>query len=367
MKEILLAYRSDTMFFLTSARQELFNVAHTYPFGENIDAEFEQYLYENLANYINIIPPVFHAEIRERTLFQNDALMNNFREWCNITIEQFTVKREAIYEKREAIVERFNLSAQTMFLKSFHDGEILDARQQGNQFTLLLDMRGGFTTEAIVQLVFYDAQTEGELAGYYVYDELVETENGFALRVLSSFGSPYAEWTIYFTNVTANCLYRPAAYIELGNIATWDDYVATLNRGDNYYILENNSLIEVDLAEFSQKDKGIFVGELLLGRTFNEAKERIYCATYEDPYAHFSEPIPVDELQAAMFDSDKNIQTRAFNTFFALGEDVANIANDVLRKANVNSDEEMYFCIMASHFEQLGCLEDDVILKWMKE
>ncbi|WP_107841911.1 DUF4085 family protein [Metasolibacillus meyeri] len=355
------------MFFLTSKRQEIFDVAHTYPFGEEIDAEFEEYLYENLTKYSNIVPHEFHAEIMERTLFQNNDLMEKFRDWCNVTIEQFTTKRNAIYEKREAIVEHFDLSAQAMFLKSFHDGEILDARQQGNQFTLLLDMSGGFTTEAIVQLIFHDAQIEGELEGYYVYDELVETEDGFALRVLSSFGSPYAEWTIYFKNVTANYLYRPAVYIEPENIATWDDYVAALNRDDKYYIIKNSNFVEIDLTNLLQKDEGVFAGELLLGKIFNDAREQIYCATYEDPYAHFSEPIPIDELQDAMFDSDKTIQTRAFNTIFALGGDVANIVNDVLRKVDLSSEEDMYFSIMASHFEQLGCLEDDVRRKWIKE
>lgn len=67
-----------------------------------------------------------------------------------------------------------------------------------------------------------------------------------------------------------------------------------------------------------------------------------------------------------MFDLDQNIRVRAFNTIFALGEEVAYIVNDTLRKVE-SADENMYFCIMASHFDQLGCLEDDVKLKWLRE
>lgn len=355
------------MFFLTCEQQEVFNAAHTYPFEEEFDAEFEDHLYEQLAEYIDVLPQKFQSGIIERTLFRNDTLMEEFEEWCNVTIEQFTTKSNAIYEKREAIVERFNPFAQTVFSQSFHDGKILNAEQQGNNFTLLLDMSNGFTVESIVQLVFHDAQTEGNLEGYYVYDELIKIDGRFALRVLSSFGSPYAEWTIFFKDVTAKYLYRPVVYIEPGEVAAWDDYVIALNLDDKYYIVKDMHFVEIDLATLSQTDNGIFAGGVLLGDTFEEARERIYCATYENPYAHFSEPIPTDELLFAMFDLDQNIRVRAFNTIFALGEDAAYIINDALRKVDVSADENMYFGIIASHFDQLDCLEDDVKLKWLRK
>ncbi|MFS0687937.1 DUF4085 family protein [Sporosarcina sp. 179-K 8C2 HS] len=133
---------------------------------------------------MDVLPQKFQAETIERTLFRHDTLMDEFEEWCNVTIEQFTIKSYTIYEKRKTIVERFNPSAHTVFSQSFHDGKIVNAEQQGTEFMLLLDMSGGFTVKSIVQLVFHDAQTEGKLEGYYVYDELIENEKGFALRVL---------------------------------------------------------------------------------------------------------------------------------------------------------------------------------------
>ncbi|MCM3709802.1 DUF4085 family protein [Sporosarcina luteola] len=355
------------MFFLTRERQEVLDAANTYPFGEEFDDEFEEHLYKHLAQYIDVVPQEFQSEITERTLFRNDMLMDEFEEWCNVTIEQFTTKRNAIYEKHESIVKRLDPSAQTVFSQSFHDGAILNAEHQGNEFTLLLDMRGGFTVESIVQLVFHNAQIEGKLEGYYVSDELIEIKEGFALRVLSSFGSPYREWTIFFKEVTASCLYRPAVYIEPGEIATWDEYVSALNPDDKYYIVKDMRFVEIDLASPSQTENGISAGGISLGDNFEEARERIYCATYEDPYAHFSEPIPTDELMSAMFDTDPTIRVRAFNTIFALGEDVSYIVNAALRKADVNEEEDMYFGILASQFDQLGCLEDDVKQKWIGE
>ena len=52
--------------------------------------------------------------------------------------------------------------------------------------------------------------------------------------------------------------------------------------------------------------------------------------------------------------------------FFALGEEVANIVNEALRKNDISTDENMYFGIIANHFDQLGCLEEDVKQKWIK-
>lgn len=358
--------RSGMMFFLTRERQEVLDAAHTYPFGEEFDEELEEDLYEHLAEYINVIPERFRSGIMEGNLFQDVTLMPEFEKWCYTTIKQFETKSNAIYDKRESIAKHFHPSAQTIFTKSFHDGKILRAEQQGNNMTLLLDMSGGFTVESIVKLVFYDVQMEGKLEGYYLYDELATTENGFALRVLSSYGSPYMEWTIFFKDVTANYLYRPAVYIEPGEITSWDDYVHALNREDKYYIIKDMSFVEIDLASLSQTNHGIFAGKVLLGATFEEAREQIYCATYESPYAHFSEPIPTDELLVAMFDVDLNIRVRAFNTIYALGEEAAEIVNEVLRKVDVSADD-MYFGIIASHFDQLGCLEDDVKVNWLSE
>lgn len=130
------------MFFLTRERQEVFDAAHTYPFGVEVDGECLGDLYDQhqLARYLDVLPRKFQPEIIERTLFRNDMLLNDFEEWCNETIELCTTKGNAIYAKREAIIERFHPSAQKVFSQSFHDGGILKAEQKGNTFTLLLDM-----------------------------------------------------------------------------------------------------------------------------------------------------------------------------------------------------------------------------------
>ena len=348
------------MFYLTRERQELFDVANAYPFDEEVDEEFKEDTYEFLTANIHLVPEHFHKAVLNHTLFNNPRLMKEFESWCYATMEEFMTKSNAVYDKREAITAAFSPSAQTIFSQSLHDGHILHVAQTESTFTLLLDMRGGFTVASMIELVFHHAQTEGKLAGYYIYDELIQTEDGFALRVLSSGSVTYEEWTVYFKEVTATTLYRPAIYSEPGDIETWDEYVAALNPNDNYYIVENMSFVEIQLAQLSQSSNGIFAGEILLGSTFEEAKERIYCATYENPYAYLSEPIPTNELLDAFFDADQSIRVRAFNTMFELGATVAPIVNDALRKANVNDEDTMLFRVLASHFDQLGCLDEDV-------
>lgn len=355
------------MFYLTRERQELFDVANTYPFDEEVGEEFKEDSYAFLTPYVHHVPEQFRAAVLDHTLFDNPRLLTEFEKWCYATMEEFTTKSNSVYDKREVIVASFSPSAQTIFSKSLHDGQIIYAAQEGTTFRLLLDMRGGFTVESIIELVFHDTYTEGKLAGYYIYDELIQTDNGFALRVLSSSAVPYEEWTIYFNDVTATYLYRPAIYSEPGDIETMDHYVAALNSEDHYYIVEQKRFVELDLAQLSQTTDGIFAGEILLGSTFEEAKERIYCATYENPYAHLSEPIPTNELLTSLFNVDQNIRVRAFNTMFELGAAITPIVNEALRKADVDDEDTMLFSVLASHFEQFGCLDEDVKLKWLTD
>ncbi|MED3661466.1 DUF4085 family protein [Ureibacillus sp. FSL K6-8385] len=354
------------MFYLTRERQKVFQAANLFPFGEEFDSELEEKLYEDLANYLDVIPQKFQKEILERTLFSNNDLMNEFEEWCNETIDRFIENSGVITKKRYRIIQNFQPSVQNVFIESLHDGEILKAEQEGNDIVLLLNMDGGFTKESIVQLVFHDAKMEGNLEGYYLHDELDSSEDGFGLRIISGFGCPHEECTIYFKDVTANCLYRPAIYSEPGEIGSWSGYVASLNPDNQYFIVKNCRFVEIDLDSLSQKDEGIFAGDEWLGRTFEEAKEKIHCARFEDPYAYLNELLPAEKLGTALFDKDPFVRLRAFNTLFELGEEAAGIVNDALRKIDINDEENMDFETVANYFHRLDCLDEDVKRKWIR-
>ena len=352
------------MFTLTIERQQLFDAANIYPFGEKIDKDSELSYYVHLNEYMHVLHEKFQQAVLTHTLFQEKKLMIDFEKWCTETIDAISTLDNAVYDKREAITARFSDSGRAILSQSLHDGKIIFAAQHGTDYVLLLDMSGGFTVQSIIRLTFENAVVSGELEGYYVYDELIEADGRFGLRVLSSFGSPYVQWTIWFDDVKAQYVYRPAVYVEPGDVDTWEDFVEALNKDDCYYVVLKDALIEVTLSSFRHTEEGIFAGDLFLGKNFDAARERIYCGTHEDPYAHFSEPLAVESLFEAAFGDNQTLKVRAFNTIFALGEEVAHIVNNILRKAEFN-EEEMYFNILASHFEQLHCLTEDNRVKWL--
>ena len=355
------------MFSLTKKSQATFDAAYIYPFHEEVDAAFKAHLYSDFMMYEDVIPMKFFAAIKEKSLFENKQLMVEFEQWCRAEIESLQTKSNAIYAIRPLIAQKFDASAREVFQQSFHDGAFLRAEQVGDDFIMLLDLSGGFTLQTITELTFKGAKMEGILEGNYVYDELVEMDDCFAFRILSSYGNPYAESTIYFQDVTARNLYRPAVYVEPGNVSTFVQYIAALNKDDTYFIVQHKELIPIEIDSIQQTEDGIFAGELFLGKNDEAAKGRIYCTTYENPYAHFSEPIPADQLFDAVFSGDVTLTTRAFNTIFQLGGDVAPIVNDILRHAQVGTDDGFYFKVMASHFNELGHLPTDVRNKWIDE
>ena len=332
-----------------------------------MDKQYKQRLYNSFYEFEEFLPEEFLEAIKNKTLFDDKMLMIKFETWCMNQIENYNQALKASYEKRSDIAQKFNESAWPLFQQSFHDGEILYAKQCGEDFILFMDMSGGFTAQSIIKLTFHQAHLDGKVEGYYLYDELVEIKDGFALRILSSYGSPFVEGTIYFENVSAIGLFRPAVYLEPGDVKTWPQFVESLNQEDNYFVVNDFEIIPIDLTSLKQTSDGIFAGEFYLGKDYEQAKERIYCATYEDPYAHFSEPVPKHEILAAIFSGDQTLSVRAFNTVFALGEEVADIVNEALRRAKVGSDDGIYFSVMANHFYNLHCLEEELKDKWLND
>ena len=348
------------MFFLTLEEQASFDAAQSLYYE---DGDYHDDALGDAIEHLSFIPKKFHEAIHNKSLFRNKILHKECIAWCEDVINRYFAERNATYDKQQQFIDQLHPSSQKIFAQSLHDGEIVSYRKEHDEVKLLLNMSGGFTVEAVIELTFHNAMTEGTLEGYYIYDELVETDTGFALRVLSSFGSPYEQWTIYFENVSAKYVYRPALAVEPGEIDTIEQFVEALSV-DQYFVLHRKEIVSIDIKRIYETKDGIFAHNLLLGGNFDEVRERIFCATYKDPYAHFSEPLPVDELHDAIFGDDQTLRVRAFNTIFALGEEVAALVNDILRKA-VHDEDEMFFSVLASHFNKFGCLDTDVKKKWI--
>ena len=129
--------------------------------------------------------------------------------------------------------------------------------------------------------------------------------------------------------------------------------------------MQQNEIVEIQLTKLEQRGNEIYVGDILLGNTAKQAIKRIYCDTYEEPYAHFSEMVPVEELEEAALSDDPVLRVRAFNTMFEQGATVASIVNRVLRVIEVEEHDKMLIETIASHFNKLGQLDEDVKLRWL--
>lgn len=349
------------MFYLSLETQHQSDVAHMAYFPEgDVEPDFMKEVIQELAREKQWIPARFHEAIDLGDLHSR-AQWADYLKWCEAVIAAHQTQREAVYKNRLLIAAKFEERAGEVFNDSLHDGEIVHVVRTGDEVTLSLDMRGGFTSKAMIQLTFKGAVETGELARDYVYDELVETASGYALRVLS--GHPYEQWTIAFREVEATFVFRPKAYAERERYTEFAHYVQDLT--PTIVIVENHNFVAVDVQNIEQRDDGFYSGTTWLGNTTEHVIDRIYCDTYEDPYAHFSEMVPLEELEEAALSEDPILRVRAFNTMFEIDQQAAPVVNRVLRVIQLEEHEEMFMQVIAEHFDKLGLLDQDVKLRWL--
>lgn len=352
------------MFNLSLEAQNKLDTAYMFYFPDEApDEEYVKAFLGDLKYMLEDIPSKFHPAILDGTFLENQSVYQEYLAWCEQIIMQYQDEGEQAYRNRQLVVEKLSESGADVFRKTLHDGEILHIERVDDNVKLLFDMSSGFTSQAIIELTFLEAIESGELNRYYIYDELIETEEGFGLRVIS--GAPNVEWTIFFKDVTAINLFRPKAYAEREQGITWNQFEAELNSALRYYIVQQNEIVEIQLTKLEQRGNEIYVGDILLGNTAKQAIKRIYCDTYEEPYAHFSEMVPVEELEEAALSDDPVLRVRAFNTMFEQGATVASIVNRVLRVIEVEEHDKMLIETIASHFYKLGQLDEDVKLRWL--
>ena len=351
------------MFYLSKETQHQADVAHMAYFPEpDVEQDFLKQTIQELRVEKQWIPERFHTAIDAGTLHSSKQWAD-YLHWCEQEIASHQLACEQIYKNRLMIATKFEQAAAEVFNDSLHDGEIVHVSRVADSVTLFLDMRGGFTSKAMIQLTFKEPVESGELARDYVYDELIETEQGYALRVLS--GHPYEEWTITFTDVVAKFVFRPKAYSEREQYTDIVKYIDDLTPTLKYFIVDKHDFVEIDRKQIEQRADGIYSREMWLGATTEQVIGRIYCDTYEDAYAHFSEMVPVEELEAAALSDDPVLRVRAFNTMFEFDREAASVVNRVLSVIEVEEHEAMFMRVIAEHFDKQGLLEVDVKSRWL--
>ncbi|MGM9950629.1 MAG: DUF4085 family protein [Lysinibacillus sp.] len=332
--------------------------------GRDLAKELRQELEEIREELIAVIPERFHPYVQDDTL-NTPTLPKQVRDdyvgWMKEQHRLFENTLEKAGESREEALPLLSEHAQEVFQDSLHDGVVTNVERIGNDLAVMLDMKGGFTSKAIILLKFVNVSSEEgflESGSYYIYDELRRTDKGVALRVI--FDCPEMQWTVECETIEAAYYFRPATYFERDEEMGLHEYVESLNSAYRHVFI-NDAIVPWNLETPQRKDDGFYVGGIKVAETTEECIEHIYCETYEDPYAIFSIPLPQEELEEAALGDNLEMQVRAFNTLYAEPETNKEIINRIFRNITVHEGNEMIVSVMVSHFEELGLLDEDIV------
>lgn len=346
------------MFRLSKARQLEVDAAHVLYFpDEEVDPEVLVEWTPDLNEYLAVIPEVYHEAIQDQSLVRNKELFEQFIAWCKNTIEQVYADYE-VPSEWEGQFAKLNESARVIFEGTLHDAVIEKVTRSGLNITLHVNGTRGFNAYSYVELTFENVSfEEGTLGYYYIYDELIWTGERYGFRVLSD--NPYKEWTIAFEQARAKYVYDPAVKDEAESFETIADYVAALNPKLRYVVKVGHQLIDVNLIDFDFTVDGLFAKGHFIGNSVEAVAGGIYTYDYENPHAHFSEPVPLNDIYDFALSDDLELRVRAYNTLYEHGADFAEVANRILRDTVINEDNELILGVIAGHFAKLGYLDED--------
>lgn len=329
--------------------------------GRNLDEELSAELQEIREELLTFLPQRFHPYIYNRTI--NTPLLakdvrNDYIEWMHGQQRIFEMILEQAGQGREEVMPILTKNAQEIFQDSLHDGVIANIERSGNDVAIMLNMESGFTPKAMIVLRFINVWNEEgspEIGSWYIYDELRKVNGRVALRVI--FDCPEIQWTIECETIEAAYYFRPASYFEREEGIGLQDYIESLNSSYRYAFI-SDSILPWDLKMPSEKADGLYIEEVKVAETAAECIERIYCDTYEDPYAVFSIPLPVEELEEAALGDDVERRVRAFNTLYDTPSSNKEIINRIFHKIIIHEENEMMVSIMVNHFKKIGILDE---------
>ncbi|WP_413362636.1 DUF4085 family protein [Lysinibacillus sp. 3P01SB] len=329
--------------------------------GRNLDEELSAELQEIREELLTFLPQRFHPYIHNRTI--NTPLLakdvrNDYIEWMHGQQRIFEMILEQAGQGREEVMPILTKNAQEIFQDSLHDGVIANIERSGNDVAIMLNMESGFTPKAMIVLRFINVWNEEgspEIGSWYIYDELRKVNGRVALRVI--FDCPEMQWTIECETIEAAYYFRPASYFEREEGIGLQDYIESLNSSYRYAFI-SDSILPWDLKMPAEKADGLYIEEVKVAETAAECIERIYCDTYEDPYAVFSIPLPVEELEEAALGDDVERRVRAFNTLYDNPSPNKEIINRIFHKIIIHEENEMMVSIMVNHFKKIGILDE---------
>lgn len=355
-------------------------IANAVEEGIDLQAERKADLENVRGRLLASIPERFYSYVLDGT-FNTPLLPQSVREdyinWVNEKTSAFEAILDAAHENKQQALPYLSNGAREVYGESLHDARILGITRIDNQLELHLDTRGGFSTKSVVRLIFKEILSETgkiEVGQYYIYDELIKTDHGIALRVI--FDCPELEWTIEAESLDAIFYYPPKTYYDFSGTDDFVGYIASLNMAHSHYLITPNKQFRIvgvnekepylvlDSGIIEQRIDGIFIEDTYIADSLEHCIPFIHTSIYEDPYAYFSEPISMEELEDAALSDSLELQVRAWNTMYANPQACVKIINRVLMRMSPTENNEMLLYVYVRHFEKEGVLTEQTREKY---
>lgn len=329
---------------------------------------------------MNYLPLRFHTYILDSTLNTPDVpkhVREDFLGWRNEQEQLFENILDAAYEEKQKTLAYMKPKEREVFEQSLHDATIVSIQRNATQVELTFDMAGGFTAKSIISLTFNNILSEvGQLEPeqFYIYDELRKTANGMALRVI--FDCPEVEWTIEAEKLDAEFYYRPKTYSDFAENGNFSTYVQTLELENGLIFItpqlkkrvigiqQHAPFLILENSYLHENDQGVFVDTICVADKLDDCIYFLHTDTYEDPYAHFSEPVPIQDLEKAALGIDLELKVRAWNTMYANPVQLAEKINHILMQMNPAQADDMMQNVFIRHFYNEGILTTELQAKF---
>lgn len=330
--------------------------------GIDLIAEKKQELAQMRDAVLNVVPARFHAAVLDDSIYLpgvDPALRDDYLQWQKAASEEFEKILEGAANNKEKTLPYLQEKAREVFSESLHDAQVFKVEEHGQDRRVYFDTTGGFTTKAVVILKFIgvtklEGQWEENL--WYVYDELEKVASGVAFKLITNWPE---EIYLECETINAAYYYYPKAHYEVDHAVSWAEYSSMLNEEARYFWIDANGVEEVSYNHLKEVDGQVVLDGRVLADTVEEAIQHLYTDIYEDPYAHFSEPVPADEIMDAVLSEDTELRIRAWNTMYAQAKELAPIINNLLARLTVSDEDEMMLYVFVRHFNSEGILSED--------
>jgi len=393
------------MWNLTKESKEKFRKANLLPIHESDEEweivlkeaeEEEEDIIQRLKDDLNevkdeliqILPSKFIPYVENGTLNQPTlpkSVREDYLNWMRESEKEFEQILSAAYENTERALSYLPKTVQEVFSQSLHDSIIQKIERDGDNLHLYINTSGGFTSVDIIHFIFKGVTKEEtdqplEVGQWFIYDELMKTDDGFAFRVL--FDCPETQWTIYMKDLDAELFYYPVPTKILKDNeqleeTSFDEFVNMLNQDQKYWFITPDVVlpvkfihngIELENATF-QLDENKLVITMHGNQYTYDIKELhpasfIYTDIYEDPYQDLDETLPFDEIEAAALGNNVSLSIRAWNTMYQFPHETKEVINRILLNTTFSEENEMALSVYVNHFYKEGVLTKETINKY---